>query len=292
MEEKISIPKSMPLAVGAIFGAFVASYMLGALNAEFEIGRPSSTSSIGYIFVPIYSGVAALVGVGVGYLFRVALKQRGKSNLVKKKKYFLVFLSILIATSLLARNIGVQEVVKYEEFNEPRILSNKGGFAKEPFDKGNAPSPETNVRLLWDFQKKSILPVSHGRNSAEIEVLQSVLLKIPFDEVLPITYDVSGFGYITEVSALKWSGGPKAADYLVVLIKLRATSARSILLIYDHRNILVYEELLKRCGRKQFLGLVDELEGESLIVNLCSPFKLTTEGLNNRLQPDAAKPRV
>ncbi len=46
----------------------------------------------------------------------------------------------------------------------------------------------------------------------------------------------------------------------------------------------MYEELLNRCGKKQYVGLVETNGAEALLVHLCSPFVLNRPNKTN--QPD------
>ena len=265
----------MPLTVGLIFGLFVASYMLSALNAEFEIGRPSSTAAIGYIFVPIYAGIVALVGIGIGFIFKSALKGRGEKDKVSLPKYLLVLTSILLLSWFFAANIGVNQVKEFEEFSKPKLLSNTGNFIKSQVSRDAAPSAQSYAKLVWDFEKEGIEPISWANRKGEVKVINSTLMKIIFNDSESLSYDVSRYSYITEISALNYPGNSIKDNYLVILVKLRATSFRSVLLIYNQENKLVYEELIDRCGRKQYMGTVDTIDGEGLIVNLCSSFILT-----------------
>ena len=275
MTKKISLSKSMPLTVGLVCGTFVAGYMLSALNAEFEIGRPSSTAAIGYIFVPIYAGIVALIGVGIGFILKAVLKGRGEQDKVSLPKYLFATTSILLLSWFFAANIGIKQVEEFEDYNKPKLLSNTGKFVKTSLNRDVAPTTRTYAKLVWDFERESIEPILLANGNAQAKVINSTLLKIIFKNAKSLSYDVSNYSYITEVSALNYPSDAKNDSYLVVLVRLRATSFRSIILIYNQEHQLVYEELLDRCGRKQYLGTVDTIDGEGLIVNLCSPFILT-----------------
>lgn len=283
MNKNISLSKSMPLTVGLVFGAFVASYMLSALNAEIEIGRPSSTAAISYIFVPVYTGIVALIGVGIGFILKAVLKGRGERDIVSLPKYLLATTSILLLSWFFAANIGIKQVEEFEDFNKPKLLSNAGNFIKAPLNQDVAPSVQTYAKLVWDFERESIEPILWANKEAQVKVINSTTMKIIFKNAESLNYDVSNYSYITEVSAIEFPSGIGTDGYLAVLIRLRATSFRSVLLIYNKDHSLMYEELLDRCGRKQYMGIVDTIDGESLVVNICSSFILTRP--NKLIQP-------
>lgn len=288
MSKTISVANSMPLTLGIIAGTFVASYWISGLNAEFEIGRPSSTASIGYLFVPIYAGLVGLIGVGVGFIVRAVLKGRGERDQVKRSKFYLVTLSILILSSWFASNIATQQVMAFEEFNEPKLISNKGNFLKTQGAVDVTPSAEKYAELAWDFEKGSRDSFLWGKVETQIGVKNDTLMEIQFSDGSPIEYDVRNYSYITEISTIKYPTNIDIESNLVVLVKLRATSFRSLLLIYNQKRELIYEELLKRCGRIQYIGVGDAIEGEEIIVSICNPFSLTTRP-NNQLNQDAPK---
>ncbi|WP_071815027.1 hypothetical protein [Alteromonas sp. V450] len=90
------------------------------------------------------------------------------------------------------------------------------------------------------------------------------------DDVRQATLDLTGYTYITRVDVLPMS------EYLVVLIKLRATSRRSMLYLFNTEFNVIYQEMLERCnGPHQLIGLVKKGGSDKLLIDLCEPFEIT-----------------
>ena len=281
----------MPLTVGVIVGAFVASYMLAALITETKIGRPSSTASIGFFLVPIYSGIVALGGIGIGFLIRAVLRGRGEKDLISIKGFFIKSAIVLVITSGLAIAIGTKEVVDYEAVNAPQVLSNSGSVNRAELSREDVPSVEKHAKLIWDFENKALGSVLWNGAEVIANVAQSTKLSLKINDKFTLQYDFKPYTYLTEITALQFPTISGEDEYLVVLARLRATSFRSMLLIYEANGKLVHEELLKRCGRKQYMGLVNGIDGQYLVVDICSPFTIQSKRPNQQLQA-TQKPRA
>ena len=207
---------------------------------------------------------------------------------MSRSKFYLVILSILIISSWFASNIATQQVVAFEEFNQPKTISNKGNFLRTNSTVDVTPSAEKYSELAWDYEKGSRDSFLWGKAETQIGVKNDTLMQIQFSDGPPLEYEVRNYSYITEISAIKYPTNAKKESYLVVLVRLRATSFRSLLLIYNQSHELVYEELLKRCGRIQYMGVADGIQGEEVIVSICSPFSLSTRP-NKQLNQDVPK---
>ena len=275
----------MPLTIGIIAGAFVASYMLAVLIAEENIGRPSSTAALGYLVVPIYSVIVALIGVGVGFLVRTGIKLHRDDDHVSIISFLLKSAIVLIISSGIAIALGIKEIVDYEALNAPQLLSNGGELNRAVLSRKKVPSIEAHAKLIWEFQNESIGSVIWNGTEVTADVDQSVRLNLHLNSERTLHYDVRRYSYLTEITAVELQAGSGEGAYLAVLARLRATSFRSILLIYNANGKLVYEELLKRCGRKQYMGIVDGLDGENLVVDICSPITIKTNNASQDTQP-------
>jgi hypothetical protein len=66
--EMTIFPKEFPTNIPRILAGFIGlnfeTYWMTALIAEMKIGRPSSTSAIGFVFIPIYT----LILMSLSYL--------------------------------------------------------------------------------------------------------------------------------------------------------------------------------------------------------------------------------
>ncbi len=271
MEKKISIAKSMPNTFAIVSGVFVASYMFTGMFAESIIGRPSSTAALGLIFAPIYALIVASIGFIVGLIPMFFLKRRGEKDIVNKYPYLIKIAIITIILGALSAATAVKQVIDYEEFNSPHLLSNKANFNKTMYSESDIPSVTKNAELSWAYDNTNMGPLKWNQMNLTTKVHNSTQLLISNDNKTAIAYNFEGYTYITEVSLLPINN-TENISYLTVLVRLRATSFRSMLLIYDQDFNLVYEELLDRCGRKQYMGSTIAIDGEVIVVNICERF--------------------
>jgi len=295
MDRRISVANWMPLASAIVPACFVAAYMLGGLIGEEKLGRPSSTAAIGYLFVPVYSFIVGVIGLGVGFLLRLFLRKSGERNLMSPSSFFLRLAVVVVAVSGIGVWLALDSVVAYEKANAAQIIRDSGYFAKVKLNRDNVPSVTKRSLSNWTFQQPNQPPFVWNTKQYTVRVTDSTLMTIGIEsQAHTIKHDFRGRTYLTEIEALpvKWS--QKQPEYLAVLARLRATSFRSMLLIYDPNGSLLYEELLERCGPKehQYMGTVNDLDGPALVVNVCEPFKLTLKQRpNNTLQPTSALTR-
>jgi len=84
--------------------------------------------------------------------------------------------------------------------------------------------------------------------------------------------DLSAFDYITRVYAVPVTINDSTKKDLAVLVNLRSTSRRSVLLIYNAENKLLYQELLYRVRIDNLMKTVKDKSGkEYLWLNLDTP---------------------
>ncbi|MCP4552835.1 MAG: hypothetical protein GY834_12520 [Bacteroidetes bacterium] len=273
MEKTASIAKSLPLTIGALFGFSLASYMLTGIFTESAIGRPSSTAAIGLFFAPIYSLVLTGVGALIGLILRPFMLMRGERDVVKKSALTRFRLILVLAASLITGVAAALQVVAYEKYNTPKTLSNTANFTIQKHSEEAIPSVNKGSTLVWGFGNKNIIPTEWLGSTITFNVTNSSNMSLFNNSSVQSSYDFSGYSYVTEISTLPLVSSTNA-DYFAVLVKLRATSRRSMLLIYDEHYKLVYERLLDRCGRTQYIGTAEDINGNYLVINLCKPFTI------------------
>jgi len=269
MDKKISLAKKTPITLAIMSGIFVASYMFTGLQTEAIIGRPSSTHAIGYIFAPIYSLIVAVIGYIFGLVLRYFLLKRGEKDIVSKPSFLRNITIITLLIGGLSGGKAYNEVVQYEKFNKPQVITNSTSFTKTNYSEETIPSVTSSSKLLWEYDNINHPPIKWHKQLLKFSVSNSVVMDVLSEKNTEASYNFAGRTYITEIQALSLT------EYLVVLVRLRATSGRSMLLIYNSEYRLIYEELLDRCGRKQYIGTTSDIDGDVLVVNICEPFTLS-----------------
>lgn len=292
MDRKISVANWIPLASAVVTASFVASYMLAGLIGEEKLGRPSSTAAIGYLFVPVYSFIIGVVGLGVGFLLRLFLRNRGERDLITPSSFLLRLVVVAVAVSGIGVWLALDSVIAYEKANAAQIIKDSGSFVKAKLSRDNVPSITKRAFNNWSYEQPNQAPFVWNAKKSTVRVTDSTYMTISIEgQDNSIKHDFRGRTYLTEIDVLPVQRAQKQPEHLAVLVRLRATSFRSMLLVYDSNGSLLYEALLDRCGPKerQYMGTVNDLDGLALVVNVCEPFKLTLkERPNNSLQPTSA----
>lgn len=130
----------------------------------------------------------------------------------------------------------------------------------------------TFVLSIYGDDKNKVDPFLWNGKNIVFKVVSNNILKIfdPEGKELVVA-DLHKFDYIGRIHVLQIALGDSESKGLAVLVRLRATSRRSMLLIYDATAKLLYEELLNRTDDNGMNLLVDESGKEYLYVDVDSP---------------------
>ncbi len=267
MDKKISLAQKAPVLLAIISAFCVACYMFTVLQTQATIGRPSSTHGIGYFIAPIYSLVVGVIGYVVGLVLKYFLSMRGERNLINKARFLRNAAIICLVLGGGSAGVGFYAVVQHEKFNSPRVLNNSSSITKGKYSEEDSPAVSYSPDIVWEFGNTNYPELEWNGVNLNFKIHNRLTMEIFSDSDLKTSYDFSDYtSYLAELKVLP------IPRYLIVLVKLRATSERSMLLIYDKEYNLVYEELLERCGRNQYFGATHDTE--TLLVNICKPFIL------------------
>jgi hypothetical protein len=274
-----SLAKRLPRAFAAIAGLTVLSYLMSGLLMEIAIGRPSSTAAIGFIFFPIASLIVAGIGYVVGLVARPFLLRRGERDRVDSSKLRRNSVLTIIVFAIPAGIAGAMHMVQVERHNEPRLISNSGAFELKAYpskDDSKEAAPALGIRStqIWHFGTVELPQTTWLDRQLAAHVVDGRVLELKADSTVLASYDFRDYSYITQVDTLPIRSS-QGDDFLAVLVHLRATSYRSMLLIYDEDFNLVYEHLLERCGQTGYMGATSEREGV-LVVALCGAVLIDT----------------
>lgn len=269
MDEKdIVLADIIPMVVALVLAIVVASYMLQLIVLELLIARPSSTIGVGFIFIPIYALIAAGIGCFLGYLLKnIALKYT-IHNQINKVTFIRSIIIVTLFGIILSGIFAWQQIQSYEKYNAPRILSNKAHFVKSQYQEELKLQNSIPSQLIWSHGDINSSLIQWNNHNLFCEISNATNMKIISDKQVKAVYDFKDYtSYISKIEIL-------SNEYLIVLVKLRATSFRSMLLIYDGNFELIYEELLERCNKSDYMYLISEQSEELLSVNSCQPFSI------------------
>ena len=275
MDKKVSVVNTLPIIFAILLGTYQAIYFYTLIEVSGAIGRPSSTHAIGYLFVPIYAVIAAVIGGVIGVVTKVALLKFIAERYVGLLK---ISVGTIIGVALIAyfaSSLAHQRAVQAEEFNQPRVLSNRASFDVVKSIEGKV-DIEFYPGMIWSSMGRINYALDWKGRNLSFDVRDYTKMKVSSSKGTEFSYDFSPFSYLTELRALRLENS-HGEDYLAILATLRATSRRSILLIYDDNLELVYEQLIERCGAEQVWGKSTYHSENVIVVSLCKSYTINID---------------
>jgi hypothetical protein len=231
-------PKEFPTNIPRILAGFIGlnfgTYYMTALIVEMKIGRPSSTSAIGFVFIPIY--ILILMS--------------------------LCYLAALVITSF----AGWDNAAREESRQRPRVLFNTGQVKLISNPIQIKDKVEGNLVLsIYEEDNEKIRPVVWNGKEVKFDREGNILKieRINGGELVPA--DLREFDYIGRVYAVPVNMAGTDRQALGVVVRLRPTSKRAIFLVYDSAGKLVYQELLECHGLKGLISLIRDMAGREYL---------------------------
>lgn len=241
---RISLPKA-----GALLGGVAAAtYVLAGVIAETELGRPSSTSGLAYPFAIIWGGVAALAGAAVGELIRRLFARRRASGTVD----FRIVGVLLVLAALASSATAKRQVEQYERANQPRAVATTRRIVRATGATSLLPvSPATRIWVALPDDGPIQQLLWNGR-TVDVTV-EDDELRLRAGDIVSAPINLDRLDYAREVHAAIATLDGGSAEWLALLVRLRATGSRELLTILSPDGALAHHELLER-----FTGLTDE----------------------------------
>lgn len=268
-------PTNIPQILASFVSAIFLSYYLTGLILEMKFGRPSSTSAVGFIFILIYAIFLLLIGYAAGLLIRFIVSRFTVERTMSKKSLYWIY-AVFSLTIIVASIAGSVSFKTYEDAQKPHVIINAAAVAKIP-DLQYQDSNQIDAKFLlsiFDDDKiengalpwnNKIIRFKLSRDTNSLAILDDAGKQL-------IQIDLSGFDYITRVYAVPVTVNDSNTKGLAVLVNLRSTSRRSVLLVYNAENNLLYQELLYRVCIDNLMKTVRDKSGkEYLWLNLDTP---------------------
>lgn len=237
------IPEDLPL-FGALAGAlgFLAFGFTG-MYVDLFAGRPSSTSSLGIIFIPIwalfFSFAGLLLGAFVQNIWR-RIKPTSPEIIAKGKGLWLALLVVIIGSSLL----GVASVFIYEAGSRPTIILDSGVISASTFSNTDA-SIRKSLQLYGGSQSPQ-RNITWGENETQVIVDDLNVKLSDRKRSIGTNLKASGLDYITYVHAASLANSANQKPFLVVIITGRATGRRALVVVLDEDYRVLYQSRIER----------------------------------------------
>lgn len=263
----LKIPSSLPLLLGLLSFASVCAFYMTVTIMEMMIGRPSSTAVLGFIFAPILAVIAGGVGAVVGLVLWPILRALGVNYSLSRtaSRYVLVGATVALAAVAVA---GGMVSVRSEREDRPRVIQDSDrihGLATLPTISGNGVEAPLTFESLRDETDDVTVDWNGGKVRVVGEGDNEVTIRDNGGQLIAST-DLSAFDYTTQIHSATFCEDAQGSRMLAVLVTLRATSGRSMLLIYDSQGRLTYQELLERRGYPETMRVTSTEEGKEILL--------------------------
>lgn len=251
----------LPILVGLAAAFSIVSYILAAYHTEAAIGRPSSTSAIVLIYIPIVACVLGILGASAGLILGIILRYIFKITTVSLKTILILISSAVIAVAL-SDIYGHYEVKSSVNRNRPHVVYSDGTILKqrvstEPAVKKEPTHVEYNFRgksLEWNHRE---IFINFSSNDITVSDLAGNTI---------ITTSLKGYSYIFDIQVMELHLAPNEESYLAIFARLRVTSRHGIFLIYSPEGKLVYQEILELVRWRMYSSSMPNSNLEALVI--------------------------
>jgi len=241
----VRFPDDLPIVCGFLTAVLVSATLLAPVIAESAVGRPSSTAGIGYFVIPILGllcGAAAfLIAKGLRWIAR-----RAGSRSVQVPQWLVAAgLLATVATIVTLAFNARTEAITTEAARRPRVIVDSTRFVRS--ESSPSADPQIEAPLLFSIYQDAVVPSIdwNGRAVSFSGSDERVTIRDKAGVAIAST-DLRAFDYIATIRAVPVCSSSTGGRHLAVLVTLRATSHRSMLILYDPNGAVVYQEHLER----------------------------------------------
>lgn len=236
------IPADLPFFGALALGLGFLAFGFTAVVAELHLGRPSSTSSLGFVFVPIGSLLFGVLGYLLGIVAR--LFWRGaKPESAEAAKGSRALQRVLAIVILLASVSGMATVLIYERASQPSVIIDTGivstAFAI------NSDLLVRGSKQVFNFGTKPEI-VSWGRNESELSIEDLRVRLKDRGRPLNVNLTATGLDYVTYIHAAHLATSGDRDPFLILVITGRATGRRAQVVLLNPEYKVVYQHRIER----------------------------------------------
>lgn len=245
----VRVPDDLPIVLGALIGVLVCAWIVVPVIAETALGRPSSMAGLGFIVGPVF----ALLAGGATFLLARGLRALAWRAGIPSRPVppWLVaagVLAVVTFVTVLGFNARSQ-VIARELALRPRVIVESGRFTNATHS-ANGLDARVEAPLLFSIYQEKVVPSIDWNGRAVIVTGSEERVTVLDEARTPIaSTDLHEFDYIGRIRAVPICRYPNGDQDLAVYATLRATSARSMLIVYDPRGVVVYQEHLERTSQ-------------------------------------------
>jgi hypothetical protein len=273
MNKNKSLRQIFPFWFAKFVGVTVFCFLFFWLLFGMIFGRPNSTYILGFPFVFIYAFIsfiiALMVGFIISFIFRTSWNKISFEGNIKKRFRIVTLISIVLCIG-----IGLTKIEFIEYVNRPQVIKNNETIFKIlQFKKtsrivsigklvySNSSEDSAKVDSIFFNGKRLSFSASYGSINVNSDYFSSFA-----------SLDLRKYDYLLCINAVTLKFGKDSIESLAILMKLRATSDRSMLAIFNANGECYYQELLYRPSLCNTINSVFDKDSTlALYVNVDNP---------------------
>jgi hypothetical protein len=194
---------------------------------------------LGFFFIPIWGGLAAVAGLVLGFVVRAVWHALKRSEAETNTSALRATLACAVVAAAAA---GALSVVHYEQAAEPRVRLDGGLLVRE--FRADLGKPVRTSTVLYDSDKKTAT-LSWGGNTSELVIDDDQVLLRDTTSGKNARFATAALDYITRVDAVPVLA-EQGPSLLAIVICGRATGRRAIVATVDENYQVIFEEQVKR----------------------------------------------
>jgi hypothetical protein len=266
------VVRSLTPETGALIGGLGAAVpIIAAAVAEMLWGRPSSTSGLAFPAALVLGVIGAFVGAALGLAAHYAvIGSRWEGPVDWRVGGALLLIVISVPTVWM-----VGAVLRQEALNRPRVIVSTGTIVRMP--DGSSLQPVTPATVLWSLPEGAVAEQTLMWNGEPVAATVSgdrLIVRAGTIALDPVS--LRDFDYARDIRGVTAVLRSDGAEYLALLVGLRSTGSRSLLLIVDPDGAVVHLELLERRGpsqRSMMLSTAGPPGRQEIVVDVMTPVR-------------------
>lgn len=243
---RIRFPDHLPWLAAGLTLTLSLGYVAASLAAEFSIGRPSSTAAVGLFVGPIISVIFSVVALVGGLVMRFAWRKSGIAPQVVPT-WLVRGIAIVTVGAVVYMVISARTTATAFEFaRRPHVILDSTRIHKQsPAPVASEPRVEAPL-LFSNLPNVGVAPVEWNSRAVSASTNNEGITVFDAAGTPIAATNLRNFDYVTKIRAVPFCARPDGTSDLAVMVTLRATSNRSMLILYGVDGTAFYQEHLNR----------------------------------------------
>ena len=224
-----------------IAGVGVATPIIAGAVTEIAWGRPTSTSGLAFPAAIFLGLLGAALGAALGSMVETFVRNSPRAGRVDWRLAGVLLLVVAAVPSAFVVNSKLRQ----EALNTPRVILSSEEIVAIPGE--SSQQPIASPTLLWRMSEKTEAVRTLRWNGQLVDVaLSDRKLEVGAAGLRGDAVSLADFDYVREIYGVTATMTSDRAEFLALLLNLRSSGHRSLLLMFNSRGTLVHQELLLR----------------------------------------------